>query len=109
MTRVHIQDLGIRFGNHDVIKGLDLDVHSGEFLVLLGPSGCGKTTLLRMIGGLVKPTRGTIRVGGHDLWHGGERDDEAVRELEVCSSLALHDVAADRFVIGFLDEAGAWR
>ncbi|MEO7404803.1 MAG: ATP-binding cassette domain-containing protein, partial [Burkholderiales bacterium] len=48
-----------------------LDIRQGELLVLLGPSGCGKTTLLRMIGGLIKPTRGAIKVAGHDLW----RDD----------------------------------
>ncbi len=58
-----------------------LSVAPGEFLVLLGPSGCGKTTLLRMIGGLVCPTRGSIRVADHELWRDGERDDFAVREL----------------------------
>ena len=58
-----------------------LGVSPGEILVLLGPSGCGKTTLLRMMGGLLRPTRGAIRVTGNDLWRGGERDDEVVREL----------------------------
>ena len=64
MTRVHIQDLGIRFGKHEVIQGLDLDVHSGEFLVLLGPSGCGKSTLLRSIAGLEEITGGELTIGG---------------------------------------------
>lgn len=67
MTRVHIQDLGIRFGNHDVIKGLDLDVHSGEFLVLLGPSGCGKSTLLHTIAGLNPVSHGSIHIGEQDM------------------------------------------
>lgn len=60
-----------------------LAVAQGEFLVLLGPSGCGKTTLLRMIGGLLKPTRGTIRIAGHDLWPKGARarNSDAVHEL----------------------------
>jgi multiple sugar transport system ATP-binding protein len=69
MTRVHIQDLNIRFGSHDVIKGLDLDVHSGEFLVLLGPSGCGKSTLLHTIAGLNPVTGGHIHIGEQDMTH----------------------------------------
>ena len=69
MTRVHIQDLGIRFGNHEVIKGLNLDVHSGEFLVLLGPSGCGKSTLLHTIAGLNPVSSGSIHIGEQDMTH----------------------------------------
>jgi multiple sugar transport system ATP-binding protein len=69
MTRVHIQDLNIRFGNHDVIQGLDLDVHGGEFLVLLGPSGCGKSTLLHTIAGLNPVSGGHIHIGGQDMTH----------------------------------------
>jgi NitT/TauT family transport system ATP-binding protein len=63
------------------LSATTLDMREGELVVLLGPSGCGKTTLLRMIGGLLPPTRGEIRVAGHPLWNGGRRDDEAVREL----------------------------
>ena len=48
MAGVAIRNLGIRFGGHEVIRGLDLDVNEGEFLVLLGPSGCGKSTLLHV-------------------------------------------------------------
>ncbi len=69
MTRVHIQDLSVRFGNHDVIQGLDLDVHSGEFLVLLGPSGCGKSTLLHTIAGLNPVSGGSIHIGEQDATH----------------------------------------
>jgi multiple sugar transport system ATP-binding protein len=43
--------------------GIDLEVHSGEFVVLVGPSGCGKSTLLRMIAGLEEITDGTIAIG----------------------------------------------
>ncbi|HEV2129354.1 MAG TPA: ATP-binding cassette domain-containing protein, partial [Thermomicrobiales bacterium] len=45
------------------VNGIDLRTEDGEFVVLLGPSGCGKTTLLRMIGGLEKPTSGEILIG----------------------------------------------
>jgi putative ABC transport system ATP-binding protein len=55
-----------RRGSEDihVLKGLDLQVATGEFLALMGPSGSGKTTLLNLIGGLDRPTRGTISVAG---------------------------------------------
>jgi NitT/TauT family transport system ATP-binding protein len=63
------------------LAGTDLDVARGELLVLLGPSGCGKTTLLRMIGGLIEPTSGTIHVAGRNLWQDGKRQDAAVAEM----------------------------
>ena len=48
------------------LSGLNLDVYQGEFLSLLGPSGCGKSTVLRLLAGLLQPTRGTITwTGGH--------------------------------------------
>jgi multiple sugar transport system ATP-binding protein len=49
------------------VKGVDLDVEEGEFVVLLGPSGCGKTTTLRMIAGLELATAGTIQLAGRDV------------------------------------------
>lgn len=48
-----------------VISNFDVDVKKGELVSIVGPSGCGKTTILRMIAGLLKPTSGTIIVGGH--------------------------------------------
>ena len=50
-------------GNVTGVDGLDLEVHQGEFVVMVGPSGCGKTTTLRLIAGLETPTGGTIRIG----------------------------------------------
>ncbi|MFT8244872.1 ABC transporter ATP-binding protein [Roseomonas sp. BN140053] len=61
----------------------DLSIRKGEFLVLLGPSGCGKTTLLRMVGGLLPPSGGEIRIAGRSLWREASRDPEALRELGV--------------------------
>jgi putative ABC transport system ATP-binding protein len=48
----------------DVLQGLDLDVGQGEFLALMGPSGSGKSALLNLIGGLDRPSSGSIEVGG---------------------------------------------
>jgi multiple sugar transport system ATP-binding protein len=52
------------FGKVDVIKGVDLDVAEGEFVVFVGPSGCGKSTLLRIIAGLEEQTSGHVRIDG---------------------------------------------
>ena len=58
-----------RRGSEDihVLKDLQLQVHSGEFLALMGPSGSGKSTLLNLIGGLDRPSRGTVAVGGEHV------------------------------------------
>jgi putative ABC transport system ATP-binding protein len=49
------------------VNGVDLEIGEGEFTAIVGPSGSGKTTLLNMIGGLDKPTKGSIMVGGQNL------------------------------------------
>ncbi len=67
MSGVNIQKLSIKFGANEVIKGLDLQVQEGEFLVLLGPSGCGKSTLLHSIAGLIDVSGGSIHIGGQDM------------------------------------------
>ncbi len=65
--RVALKDLRKSFGAVEVVKGLDLEIAEGEFLVLLGPSGCGKTTALRMIAGLEPVTEGRILIGERDV------------------------------------------
>jgi sn-glycerol 3-phosphate transport system ATP-binding protein len=55
---------GGRSGDTVALKGLNLTVADGEFLILVGPSGCGKSTALRLLAGLDKPTSGEIRIGG---------------------------------------------
>jgi len=49
------------------LRGVDLDLHMGEFAALSGPSGCGKTTLLNLMGALDTPTTGTVRIDGTDI------------------------------------------
>ncbi len=55
------------FGSAQVIKGVDLKIEEGEFVVFVGPSGCGKSTLLRMIGGLEDISRGALLINGNDV------------------------------------------
>ena len=50
----------MKFGNHSVLKDIDLEIKQGERCFLIGPSGCGKSTLLRCINHLNKPTKGDI-------------------------------------------------
>jgi ABC-2 type transport system ATP-binding protein len=54
-------------GGFKALKGIDLDIKKGEIFALLGPNGAGKTTLISTICGLVRPTAGQIKVGGHDI------------------------------------------
>ena len=55
-----IKNLNMKFGNHSVLKDIDLEIKQGERVFLIGPSGCGKSTLLRCINHLNKPTKGDI-------------------------------------------------
>jgi putative spermidine/putrescine transport system ATP-binding protein len=57
----------VRYGEQEVLKGIDLTVAKGEFVALLGSSGCGKTTLLRTIAGFNTPSAGVVRVDGRDV------------------------------------------
>ena len=67
MTGVTLEGVVKRYGDVQVIHGVDLAVEDGEFCVFVGPSGCGKSTLLRMIAGLEETTGGTMRIGARDV------------------------------------------
>ena len=67
--QVTLSEIHKSFGAVQVVKGLDLTIQDGEFLVLLGPSGCGKTTALRMVAGLELVTSGRILIGDRDVTH----------------------------------------
>ncbi len=64
MTDLKITDLNKSFGSVDVLKNINLDIKSGEFMVFVGPSGCGKSTLLRCISGLEEITSGELQIDG---------------------------------------------
>ncbi len=62
---VRIRDLHFSRGSRKIFDGVDLDIRRGQVTAIMGPSGTGKTTLLKLIGGQLKPQRGTIEVDGH--------------------------------------------
>jgi len=64
VAEVRIKDLHKHYGHTHALKGIDLTVGDGEFVVFVGPSGCGKSTLLRSIAGLEEISRGDIEIGG---------------------------------------------
>src|SRR5215211_7309043 len=61
---LRVRGLEKRYGDVEVLRGIDLDAQRGEFLALLGPSGCGKTTTLRVVAGFERPHAGSIEIGG---------------------------------------------
>src|SRR2546423_6806958 len=64
MSALTIRDVYKRFGPTEVLRGINLEMGSGEFTVLVGPSGCGKSTLLNIIAGLERQSSGSIEIGG---------------------------------------------
>ena len=64
MSALTLGNLSKSFGRTEVVRGVDLQVEDGEFMVFVGPSGCGKTTLLRMVAGLETITGGELRIDG---------------------------------------------
>ncbi len=64
MSEVNLTGIKKSFGSNLILKGVDLTVREGEFLVMVGPSGCGKTTLLRLIAGLEQADEGEIQISG---------------------------------------------
>jgi NitT/TauT family transport system ATP-binding protein len=67
---IELRDVSVRFASGaapvTALEGLTLTVPAGSFTVVIGPNGCGKSTMLRLVAGLLQPTSGAVRVGGHE-------------------------------------------
>lgn len=75
---IEIDDLHFAHGEREVLRGINLVVPAGSVVAILGPSGCGKTTLLKLIGGQLKPTRGAVKFAGRVVH---EQDTDALYAL----------------------------
>ncbi len=67
MGRLSVENLCVRYGIKDVVRGIDIEVNDGEMVSLLGPSGTGKTTILKAIAGIVQPAAGRITIDGRSV------------------------------------------
>ncbi len=98
MGSIELSGIEKWFGEAQVIKGIDLNIKAGEFIIFVGPSGCGKSTLLRMIGGLEETSRGKITLNGRDVTD----EPPAKRGLSmVFQSYALYPHMSVRENMGF--------
>ncbi len=98
MSGVTFHNVIKRYGDVQVIHGVDLEIEHGEFCVFVGPSGCGKSTLLRMVAGLEETTEGSIRIGVKDV----TRLDPAERGVAmVFQTYALYPHMTVRENMGF--------
>jgi len=75
---IEISSLSKSFGDFTAVRDVTFNVRPGEVLGLVGPNGAGKTTTLRVMAGIIPPTRGTVRIGGHDI---AEEPIQAKRQL----------------------------
>ncbi|OCO99237.1 MULTISPECIES: sn-glycerol-3-phosphate ABC transporter ATP-binding protein UgpC [unclassified Ensifer] len=98
MSALAIQNIHKRYGEVETLKGIDIDLESGEFLVLLGSSGCGKSTLLNIIAGLAEPTGGDIRIGERSILGAHPKDRDIAM---VFQSYALYPNMSVARNIGF--------
>lgn len=67
MANLELKNIKKSFGEAQILKGIDLEIKNGEFVVFVGPSGCGKSTLLRIIAGIETPTDGKIHIDDEDV------------------------------------------
>ena len=74
MGALSIRNVRKTFGPVEILKGIDIEIEAGEFLILVGPSGCGKSTLLNMIAGLDVPSAGSINIGERDVTYLPSKD-----------------------------------
>lgn len=82
-------------GGHEALKSIDLEIREGEILALLGPNGAGKTTLISTICGLVRPTSGSVTVGGFDIVRDYRKTRQLIGLVPQELTLGAFDLVAD--------------
>ena len=70
---ISVHSLTKDFGALIAVDGLDLEIPAGQFFAFLGPNAAGKTTTIKMLAGLLRPTKGEVRIGGFDMQREPER------------------------------------
>lgn len=98
MAALTIDNVKKSYGPTQVLKGIDIAIEKGEFLVLIGPSGCGKSTMMNSIAGLETVTEGRILIGGEDVTHASPKDRDIAM---VFQSYALYPNMTVRGNISF--------
>ena len=76
---VEISDLHFAYDKRAILKGINMTLQRGKLIAIMGSSGCGKTTLLRHIGGVLKPTKGYVKIGGQVIHELAQRELYAMR------------------------------
>jgi len=98
MATIELEHLTKRYGKAEVVRGINLSIADGEFVVLIGPSGCGKSTTLRMIAGLEEISGGLVKIDGQVV---NERDPKQRNIAMVFQNYAIYPHLTVRENIGF--------
>jgi multiple sugar transport system ATP-binding protein len=98
MATIELKNLVKRYGKVEAVKGIDLSIADGEFVVFVGPSGCGKSTTLRMIAGLEEISGGTLKIGSDIV---NQRDPKQRNIAMVFQNYAIYPHLTVRQNIGF--------
>ncbi len=91
MAEVILENVTKKFGDVTVVKGINLQIKDGEFMVLVGPSGCGKTTLLRLVAGLEELTEGKIIINGRVMNQVPPKDRDLAMVFQKLRPLSPHE------------------
>ena len=95
MSGVKLSNITKKYGDVQVIHGINLDIKDGEFCVFVGPSGCGKSTLLRMVAGLEETTAGAITIGDRDVTGEDPARRGVAMVFQTYAPLSAHDCTGE--------------